>query len=254
MSEGIAKDKIVKERESESLHLQRVIIKQIEEGDLLPGEKIYSERALADKYGITRMTAQYAINALVRKGYLYRVHGSGTFVKQNTINKMDLSYMSEAGNGGLTAITKSYGAKLSNKVLTKGIIKSRFFSNKLKIEADKEIFALHRIRFGNDEPLAVEYSYLPASLFNNIETVDFSRVSLYDYMDSKGYMPKIFSQKLQIVEVGERESKALGIHEKEPVYYLEFIGHDELGEVVEYTECYARCDKFEFNFESSSIK
>lgn len=254
MDDNNIKEKVVKERESESLHLQKVIIKQIESGDLLPGEKIYSERALADKYGTTRMTAQYAINALVRKGYLYRIRGSGTFVRQKAVDKMDLSYMSEAGNGGVTAIMKSYGAKLSNIVLTKGIIKSRFFSNKLKIDADKEIYVLHRIRFGNDEPLAVEYSYLPAALFEDIELIDFSRVSLYDYMDSKGYMPKTFSQKLQIVEVGERESKALEIHEKEPVYYLEFIGHNESGKVVEYTECYARCDKFEFRFENPSKK
>ncbi|MDO4755493.1 MAG: GntR family transcriptional regulator [Parabacteroides sp.] len=245
---------MVKERESDSLYLQKMIIQQIEDGELLPGEKIYSERALADKYGMTRMTAQYAINALVRKGYLYRIHGAGTFVRKQIVDKMDLSYMSEAGNGGLTAILKSYGAKLSNKVLTKGMIKSGFFSNKLEMYADKEIYALHRIRFGNDEPLAVEYSYLPAELFNDIEQVEFSRVSLYDYMDSKGHMPKQFSQKLQIVEVGERESKALGINEKEPVYYLEFIGHDERGTVVEYTECYARCDKFEFKFESPPKK
>lgn len=252
MNDNNIKAGSVKERDSQSLHMQKMIIQQIESGDLLPGEKILSERALADMYGTTRMTAQYAINALVRKGYLYRIQGSGTFVRQNTIDKMDLSYMTEAGNGGITAIMKSYGAKMSNKVLTKGVVKSRFFSDKLGLQENKEIYVLHRIRIGNDEPLAVEYTYLPSELFNDIDQMDFSRVSLYDYMDSKGHMPIKFKQKLQIVEVGERESRALEINERDPVYYLEFIGNDENGRVVEYTECYARCDKFEFKFENPS--
>jgi len=242
----------VRERESDSLQLQKRIIKQIESGDLLPGEKLYSERTMAEMYGVSRMTAQYALNALVRKGYLYRVHGSGTFVKQNPVDKMDLSYLSEAGNGGISAIMKNYGVKMSSKVLTKGIVSTNFFSHKLKLNKDEEVYVLHRIRFGNDEPIAVEYTYLPAKIFTDIDEIDFSRVSLYDYMDSKTHMPKTFKQKLQIVEVGERERVYLELHEDEPVYYLEFIGCDENGTIVEYTESYARCDKFEFKFENQA--
>lgn len=242
------KRKPVKERESESLQLQKRIIKQIESGDLLPGEKLYSERTMAEMYGVSRMTAQYALNALVRKGYLYRVQGSGTFVRQNLVDKMDLSYLSDAGNGGISAIMKSYGIKMSGKVLTKGIVSARYFSYKLDLDMDEDVYVLHRIRYGNDEPIAVEYTYLPARIFADIDRFDFSRVSLYDYMDSKGRMPKTFSQRLQIVEASEREKAYLELHEDDPVYYLEFIGYDEKGTVVEYTESYARCDKFEFKF------
>lgn len=245
-------DKNTKEKDSESLHLQKIIIKQIESGDLLPGERLYSERAMANMHGVSRMVVQRAMNALVDKGYLYRVHGSGTFVMQNAVNKIDLSYMSEGGNGGITAIMKSYGAKISSKVLTKGVVSARFFSYKLGLEEGEEVYVLHRIRYGNDEPMAIEYTYLPAKLFTDIDKMDFSRVSLYDYMDSVGHMPKKFSQKLRISEASERERIPLELHDKDPVYYLEFIGHDENGQIVEYTETYARCDKFEFKFESPS--
>lgn len=244
--------KQVKERDSESLQLQKRIIKNIESGDLLPGEKLYSERALADMYGVSRMTVQYAMNALVRKGYLYRVRGSGTYVRQGTVDKMDLSYLSEAGNGSISAIMKNYGVKMTSKVLTKGTVSTRFFSHKLELDEKEEVYVLHRIRYGNDEPIAVEYTYVPAKVFEDIDHMDFSRVSLYDYMDSKGHMPKKFRQKLQIVEVNERERGFLELHENDPVYYLEFIGYDELGLVVEYTESYARCDKFEFRFENQA--
>lgn len=242
----------IKERESNSLGLQKMIIKQIESGDLLPGEKLHSERVMADMYGVSRMIVKHAMNGLVSKGYLYRVHGSGTFVTKHAVAKMDLSYMSETGNGGITAIMKSYGTKISSKVLTKGVISSRFFSYKLGLDENDRVYVLHRIRYGNDEPIAVEYTYLPEACFKDLDNIDFSRVSLYDYMDSMGHMPKKFKQKLHIIEVGERERIPLCINEKDPVYYLEMIGQDEAGKIVEYTESYVRCDKFEFRFKNPS--
>ena len=60
------------------IQLQDIITKKIEEQVFLPGEKIPSERELAETYGVNRMTAKRAVNQLVEKGYLYRVQGSGT--------------------------------------------------------------------------------------------------------------------------------------------------------------------------------
>ena len=79
----------IKERESNSLGLQKMIIKQIESGDLLPGEKLHSERVMADMYGVSRMIVKHAMNGLVSKGYLYRVQGSGTIVTKHPVAKKD---------------------------------------------------------------------------------------------------------------------------------------------------------------------
>ncbi len=246
------KPKQQKERETASQHLQKVIIKMIENGEYLPGEKLYSERTMSRKFGVSRMTVQYAFNALVTKGYLYRVPGSGTFVQKNVVDKMNLNYLSERGNAGITATAKNHGAKVSNKVLTKGIISGNFFSYKLGLAQDAPVYVLHRIRYGNDEPIAVEYTYVPARLFPEIDTINFENVSLYDYMDSKQHMPRKFIQQLRIIEVTEKERAYLELGKKDPVYYFEFIGYDEQGSIVEYTESYNRCDKFEYKFDAKA--
>ena len=56
------------------------IFKDIERGKYLAGEKLPAERALADKYGVTRMTIRQAIKFLVNQDYLVVRHGSGTYV------------------------------------------------------------------------------------------------------------------------------------------------------------------------------
>ena len=40
------------------MQLKEIIIKRIEDGEYLPGEKIPSEREMADTYGVNRMTVK----------------------------------------------------------------------------------------------------------------------------------------------------------------------------------------------------
>ena len=51
-------------------------------GALDPGAVLPSERLLAQRYGVARATVTQAIDGLVSRGLVYRVHGSGTFVAE----------------------------------------------------------------------------------------------------------------------------------------------------------------------------
>lgn len=239
------------QRQEEPLYVkfQDIIMKKIEAEEYLPGEKLPSERVLAETYGINRMTVKNAINALVAKGYLYRLQGRGTFTQKKDFQKLNLGFLSESGNMGITAMVKSQGVKISNKILTRGIISgSRFFSSKLQVDIDDPIYSLHRIRYGNEEPITVEYTYVPYRHFPGMELVDFKNVSLYDYMDSKGRMPINFEQKFQIIEISKKEAKYLELEQGQVVFYFEMLGFDENNTIVEYTESYTRTDKAEFIF------
>jgi GntR family transcriptional regulator of arabinose operon len=52
----------------------------IENGDVHPGEKIYSENELVKMFGVSRHTVRQAVGDLVHEGWLYREQGAGTFV------------------------------------------------------------------------------------------------------------------------------------------------------------------------------
>src|SRR5919206_287096 len=52
----------------------------IASGGLRPHDRLASERAIAEKHGLSRMTARQAVELLVRRGTVYRRPGSGTFV------------------------------------------------------------------------------------------------------------------------------------------------------------------------------
>lgn len=49
-------------------------------GDLAAGQKLPSESQLMKQYGVSRIVAVNALNALTAEGMIYRVHGKGSFV------------------------------------------------------------------------------------------------------------------------------------------------------------------------------
>jgi GntR family transcriptional regulator of arabinose operon len=60
--------------------LRDYIIETINSGQVVVGDKIFSENELADKFDMSRNTVRQAIGELVNEGWLYRIQGKGTFV------------------------------------------------------------------------------------------------------------------------------------------------------------------------------
>ncbi|MDI9486183.1 MAG: GntR family transcriptional regulator, partial [Bacillota bacterium] len=79
------------ERRMLYLQVRDYILNQIEEGVLVPGEKIPPERELAEKLNVSRYTARRALQELVDEGVLYRVQGSGTYIRErnNSHKRLD---------------------------------------------------------------------------------------------------------------------------------------------------------------------
>ena len=73
-----------KRENSQALYEQLVahFRRRILEGTLPPGTRLPSELALVEEYDISRGTIRQAMAALVNEGYLERIPGRGTFVRQ----------------------------------------------------------------------------------------------------------------------------------------------------------------------------
>jgi len=71
--------KIIKKESTLEIIVQQ-IKNQIKEGILKPGEKLPSERKLADLLGVSRASVREAIQALAFSGYLEVIQGKGTYI------------------------------------------------------------------------------------------------------------------------------------------------------------------------------
>ena len=62
------------------LQIKNFILEQINSGIWESADKVHSENALAESFGVSRMTARKAIDTLCSEGVLVRSQGLGTFV------------------------------------------------------------------------------------------------------------------------------------------------------------------------------
>ena len=67
------------------LQLKNTLLNRIDNGELLPGERLESERDLAEKYGVNRQTVRSALNVLIEDGVLIKVPYKGTFVAKQIV-------------------------------------------------------------------------------------------------------------------------------------------------------------------------
>lgn len=209
----------------------------------------------ATMYSVSRYLIHDIFDELISQHYLIRVHGKGTFVRKPEQNRVALGVLNESKNASFTSLVRNFGIEISNKCLGTGIIKNRkYFADKLGLSEEDEIYGIHRIRLGNKEPLAIEFTYVPLHFFSDIDNYNFEHISLYDYMKSKNHLPVKFNETMMMVEAGEKLQKHLHLPSATSIVnYIEFIGYDENGNLVEYTESYSRPDKLEVRFVTNDI-
>lgn len=216
--------------------IQDILLKEIEDQKYLPGEAIPSERKLAEKYAVNRMTIKRAIEKLVEEGYLIRKAGSGTFVAQKESQKVDIDYAGAESGLGMTAMLQKKGMHLSNRLLGCGEIPDNpYFLHKLGLKHGEEIWGIHRLRYADKKPFAVEHTYVSLKYFDDIEEFDFEKVSLYDYMEAVHHKPIYFSQNMIVSNANEKISSLLKIKKGSALFQIEAQGADKYHNIVEFT-------------------
>ena len=219
------------------VQLRELLREKIEEGCYGQGTMIPSERDLAAAYRINRMTAKKAVEGLVREGLLRRIQGKGTFVVRTVPhgNLQTLQGLSEALKvSGKTPFTRLVLAE----VMEGGGKAGRL----LELGPEERIYRILRLRYADQEPVALEDTYVPLGLTEGLEDLDFEVLSLYGVLEERGIRPATSDQSLTLARIHPREAKLLGVPPETAVFLFEFLSRDDRGRAIEYTKSYTRGD------------
>lgn len=235
------------------IQLKEMILQRIANGEYLPGERIPSEREMAETYKINRMTVKNAVNSLVEEGVLYKVKNTGVYVTKPKNQRMYYFKNGADDTSSLGAILQLSGHTLYSEVLEKGVVSNRkYIEYKLGMEPGEEAYALHRLRKVKDRIIAFEYCYLPYKYFPDIDDHNFEQASLYTYMEGVGHLPIHFEQRMVVERARRPFKKIMNLSDDEFVYAIEFIGRDADDNIVEFTRTYLRTDYAIYTFSINS--
>ena len=186
----------------------------------LPGEKLKSENEMAKEYGVSIITVRNAIGALIKKGLVERKQGKGTFISKPkyTRNMKKLQSFSDMCHQmGVVPGAKT----LENKL----IIPDEKISKMLEIPAGTQIVFISRVRYADNEPIAIENNYFSPK-YSFLLGEKFDDNSLFECLQEEAKVRVISSEKqIELCRATAAEAKLMKVKKGAPLLYIKSVAY-----------------------------
>ncbi len=218
------------------------IYSQIVSGELKANDQILSETKLAKKYNVSRLTARNAVNTLVNEGYLVRVHGHGTFVKQPRVE------VSTDELSGFMEDMQKRGFKVRSKVIkVDKLLAPEELMEILKLNDSDCVYQIKRLRFANEEPIVIQDVFLNADFCPGIIDINLETDSIYRHLREDYNLSRFTAwESLEARNSDEKTAKYLEIQPHDAVLFSKRLTFLENGAPIEYSYSWYRGDRYVF--------
>jgi len=223
--------------------LKQIIVAEIEERQLAPGDRLSGDHELSARYDVSRTVVRQALSELETEGVIARVKGRGTFVAPE-----------KTGEGLVQSLTGLYedvaarGSQLRSEVRRLEVVPAdEHVAAELHLEVGAPVIALERLRFVDDEPWVLVLGHLPLHVAPALLDEDLSRQSLYALLEQAyGVVIRHGRRSVEASVASAQLASSLAISEGDAVLVLRstVYGGDE--HPVEMFVAYHRGDRSRF--------
>ncbi|WP_196809227.1 GntR family transcriptional regulator [Conexibacter woesei] len=173
---------------------------------LKPGDPLPSERELAERYDVARMTVRAEITRLAGEGLVERVQGRGTFVAEARVAQA-------AALSSFTEDMRARGLKPGSQVLGQGTVAADdLVARRLGLEPGAQVVRVRRVRTADGEPMALEEAFLPADRFGALAEEEPLEGSLFTTLEERfGARFPVADQQVVAVEIVGEDANLLRV-------------------------------------------
>lgn len=219
--------------------LYRLLKRFIEQGGHMSGDRFPAEETIATMYGVSRPTANRAVQELISRKWLVRERGRGTFVEEQQL--IGLALLSDH-----LSLTEQFppDATLHTTISRRSILDdAASIASRLGLPRGEKILFFRRLRSVNDRPVMVCDSYLPLSRFEDLGMTGWIDNSLYATLEqSYGYVIERSERSLAAGELLDQQvADFLDVPPFSPMLSLKGLTFVEGEEPpIEYMEAFVR--------------
>lgn len=203
-------------------------------------DRFPTDHELVTEYAVSRHTVREAIRHLNQFGILRRERGRGTVVNRSEF---------EQPLGALYSLfqsVESSGAIQRSQVLDIREDLNPVVAEQLGVDPDTPLFFLERLRCADDEPLALDRSWLPMKIASPLLITDFEHTALYDELQAQtGIAPDAGWERISPVLPTPDQRKLLMMRRGEAALSLERLGTAG-GRPIEWRTTLIRGDRYRF--------
>lgn len=222
--------------------ISREVVSRIQRGELKPGSLAPSENEIIDRYAVSNTTARKALHELEKAGWVTRIKGKGTFVKNYTVERsIDriFGFTKNMLEAGRKPSTKLIGFHL-RKIDHTRIINGREFTLK------GPFCEIERLRFADGIPMMKETRYISLKLCPNIQRKNLER-SLYEiYEREYGLHLSEINQMLSAVVTEGDLLEYFDLEKPVPAFRVEGVSFCGKDLILEMENSFYRGDMYRF--------
>lgn len=228
------------------LQVKQWMVDKMDSGEWKDGDMIQPERALAENFGVNRLTVRQAITELVSEGRVVRTRGRGTFVSSPKIHQplgQLTSFTEDMRRLGMVA--SSHVVKLEIREATP------HEQTMLALPPQGQVFELHRLRLADGIPMALENAVLCYDLCERLTEVSFAELqSLYVALAEKCGLELVRAQQtMEALIPPQHVAHLLKSPEGAPVLKMTRKTFTASGAPVEWVTSFYRGDRYRFESE-----
>ncbi len=213
---------------------------QAEVEAIRPGERLGTERDLAERLEVARSTIRAALADLERSGIVRRARGraGGIFAAERKVER-DLTSLA-----GLPAYLRRQGFESDARVLSTATVEADGeTAGALGLGAGELVLEVVRVRLADGEPISFERASFPADRFPHLLDRSLSG-SLYELLQTEyGLVPGEAEERIEAVAAGAAEARLLGVARGAPLLAVARTAWDADGRAFERSHDLFRADR-----------
>jgi GntR family transcriptional regulator len=211
--------------------LVQALAARIDSREFEPGDRIPSEREIAEQMRVSRTTARLAVEELVASGRVYREQGRGTYVAEPAMRGL-------LGFASFSEDMQARGRVPRSTILKQEVLAAdKHLAEILHIEPGDAVLHLLRLRLADDEPVAVQSANLPLSLVPGLETLDLTDQSLFTILRKQYYIyPAWTEAEMGARKATDEQAHLLKLEPESPVLVVRGLTYSDSFEIVESVE------------------
>ena len=193
-----------------------VIVRRMAQGVWRAGDCLPSEQALARELGVSQGTVRKVLDALTAEKLLERRQGKGTFIAENTQERILFRFFRLAHPGG-RRVTPESGGETAKVRAAKAAEIAR-----LELAKGDKVVEILRVRNVEGRPAVRERIVVPSRLFPDLEKRAPLPNTLYSlYQTAYGINITSAHEELRAVRADAEDARVLGVEEGAPVLCIE---------------------------------
>jgi GntR family transcriptional regulator len=227
------------------------LLDDLREAAAREGDRLPSERSLATRYTVSRVTLRAALTELESRGVLRPASSRGWYVADLDQGPAPVGGPAEAGPQvqGFADYARVNGLTARSQVLSATVRPATVLeAEHLRVAPGASLFDLHRLRFLDGLLVVLEHNRLPLAVCPALAETDFDTASLYATLRSADppQLPKVADYSVEARHPTPREMELLEVDDTMPMLVATQLTFNQSDRPIELTVQVYRGDRYRF--------